>query len=115
MLVHLLAQALGRDPKQPGRIIWSTVCDRRVSMPLDPRIKPGEAIQMHDPHGAQLVECGMCHQAVETTSEPVARTGDEEPEPTLDEELGELGDDTLGGYDDGNDVVQEERVDYPES
>ncbi len=114
MLVHLLAQPLGRDPKNPTRMVWATVCDRRVSMPVGPNIKPGESIQMHDQHGQQLVECGMCHQAIETSSEPQRTSGDEEPEPTLDEELGELGDDTLGGYDDGNDTIEEERVDYPE-
>jgi hypothetical protein len=112
MLVHLLQEPLGRDPQKPGRVIWELTCSRKVSLNIDPRLVPGAAIQMPDPHGAQAVECAMCFNAKETQEEPSLPP--DNMEATLDESLGDLSDDTLMGYDDGGEVIKEEHVDYPD-
>ncbi len=83
-----------------------------MSLALNPKLQPGVAIQMPDENGNHLVECAMCYNATETQGEPTLP--EDNIEATLDESLGDLSDDTLGGYDDGGDVLKEEHVDYPE-
>jgi len=116
MIHHLLDRPL--RVMGDKRVEWECLCGQRVALPPQkvPRLTPVRTPD--EKTGDNVVECAACYAGQDAAGEappPVGGAANEQdPNATLDQELGDEDDDqTAIGEDDDGTVLGEEDEEYP--